>query len=133
LWAFEALRVAAHEPRLNRETHHRTIPHEVAWIGPAVHLQKGCYRGQETVARVHNLGRPPRRLVLLHVDGSTNHLPAHGAEVQVDGRTVGFIGSAVHHYELGPVALAIVKRNVDASATLTVDGVAAAQEVIVDP
>jgi folate-binding protein YgfZ len=133
VWAYEALRVEAHEPRLRLETDHRTIPHEVAWIGPAVHLQKGCYRGQETVARVHNLGRPPRRLVMLHLDGSTNALPAHGDEVQLEGRTVGFVGTAVHHYELGPIALAIVKRAVDAEATLTIDGVSAAQEVIVAP
>ena len=62
-WAYEALRVAARRPRLGFETDHRTIPAEVDWIDVAVHLEKGCYRGQETVARVHNLGRPPRRLV----------------------------------------------------------------------
>jgi folate-binding protein YgfZ len=133
VWAYEALRVEAHEPRLRLESDHRTIPHEVAWIGPAVHLQKGCYRGQETVARVHNLGRPPRRLVMLHLDGSTNELPAHGDDVQLDGRVIGFVGTAVHHYELGPIALAIVKRAVDVQATLTIDGVSAAQEVIVAP
>jgi tRNA-modifying protein YgfZ len=133
VWAHEALRVEAHEPRLRLETDHRTIPHEVAWIGPAVHLQKGCYRGQETVARVHNLGRPPRRLVMLHLDGSTNELPVHGDEVLLDGRAIGFVGAAVHHYELGPIALAIVKRALDPEATLTVAGVSAAQEVIVAP
>lgn len=133
VWAYEALRVEAHEPRLRFETDHRTIPHEVAWIGPAVHLQKGCYRGQETVARVHNLGRPPRRLVMLHLDGSTNELPAHGDEVLLDGRVIGFVGTAVHHYELGPIALAIVKRAVDPEATLTIASVSAAQEVIVAP
>jgi folate-binding protein YgfZ len=130
-WALEALRVAAGVPRMGRETDHRTIPHEVGWIGPAVHLDKGCYRGQETVARTHNLGRPPRRLVLLHLDGSAEHLPAHGAAVLLDGRTVGWVGTAARHYELGPVALAVVKRSVPVTATLLVDGVAAAQEVIV--
>ena len=60
------------------ETDHRTIPHEVGWIGPAVHLDKGCYRGQETVARVQNLGKPPRRLVLLHLAGESDELPAPG-------------------------------------------------------
>ncbi|MDP9418062.1 MAG: folate-binding protein, partial [Actinomycetota bacterium] len=70
IWAYEALRIAAHEPRAGLETDHRTIPHELGWLRDAVHLDKGCYRGQETVARVHNLGRPPRRLVLLHLDGS---------------------------------------------------------------
>ena len=110
--AFEALRVAAGEPRLGRDTDHRTIPHELGWITSAVHLDKGCYRGQETVARVHNLGRPPRRLVRLHLDGSDSELPSVGDEVVVDGRTVGRVGSAVRHHELGPLALALVKRQV---------------------
>src|SRR5262245_34097081 len=68
--ALEALRIEAHRPRVGLETDHRTIPHELGWLDTAVHLDKGCYRGQETVARVHNLGRPPRRLVFLHLDGS---------------------------------------------------------------
>jgi tRNA-modifying protein YgfZ len=133
IWAYEALRIAAHEPRLGLDTDHRTIPHEVGWIGTAVHLDKGCYRGQETVARVHTLGRPPRRLVMLHLDGSVEHLPATGDAVELDGRTVGFVGSAARHYELGPIALALVKRNVSVDATLLAGGVAAAQEVVVDP
>ena len=69
-WAYEALRIAAGRPRLGLDTDHRTIPHELGWIETAVHLSKGCYRGQETVARVHNLGHPPRRLVRLHLDGA---------------------------------------------------------------
>jgi folate-binding protein YgfZ len=114
LWAFEALRVADRRPRFGFETDHRTIPAEVGWQAGAVHLDKGCYRGQETVARVHNLGRPPRRLVLLHLDGvTTDELPAHGTPVStVEGREVGFIGTAVRHYELGMIALAVVKRGV---------------------
>ncbi len=67
--AYEALRVEARRPRFGVDTDHRTIPNELQWLRTAVHLDKGCYRGQETVARVHNLGRPPRRLVLLHLDG----------------------------------------------------------------
>jgi folate-binding Fe-S cluster repair protein YgfZ len=86
-----------------------------------VHLDKGCYRGQETVARVHHLGRPPRKLVLLHLDGvATDQPPARGTEVTLDGRTVGFVGTAVRHYELGPIALAVVKQNVPAGAALRV-------------
>jgi hypothetical protein len=131
VWALEALRIAAGRPRFGLETDHRTIPHEVGWIGPAVHLDKGCYRGQETVARVHNLGRPPRRLVLLHLDGSEATLPAHGDPVLLDGRQVGFVTSSARHYELGPVALALVKRSTPADATLVAGGVAAAQEVVV--
>ena len=75
MWAYEALRIAARVPRFGLDTDHRTIPHEVGWIETAVHLNKGCYRGQETVARVHNLGHPPRRLVFLHLDGSVDRLP----------------------------------------------------------
>jgi folate-binding protein YgfZ len=133
MWAFEALRIAGHRPRLGLDTDHRTIPHEVGWIGAAVHLDKGCYRGQETVARVHNLGHPPRRLVLLHLDGSADRLPAHGDPVELDGTAVGFVGSAARHYELGPIALALVKRTIPVTASLLAAGVAAAQEVIVSP
>jgi tRNA-modifying protein YgfZ len=133
LWAHEALRIAAGLPRFGLDTDHRTIPHEVGWIETAVHLSKGCYRGQETVARVHNLGHPPRRLVLLNLDGSEDKLPGHGDQVLLDGTSVGFAGSAARHYELGPIALALVKRTTPVAATLTVDGVAAAQEVVVAP
>ncbi|WP_375482132.1 YgfZ/GcvT domain-containing protein [uncultured Jatrophihabitans sp.] len=122
LWAFEALRVEARRPRLKYETDHRTIPHEVGWINRAVHLDKGCYRGQETVARVHNLGRPPRRLVLVHLAGESDELPEPGTPVESAGRTVGFIGTALHHHELGPVALAVVKRSLATDAPLEVDG-----------
>ena len=125
-WAFDALRVEARRPRFGFETDHRTIPHEVGWIGTAVHLNKGCYRGQETVARVHNLGRPPRRLVLLHLAGESDTLPEPGTPVELDGRTVGFLGTAVHHYDLGPIALAVIKRNVPGDAVLTVEGNTAA-------
>jgi tRNA-modifying protein YgfZ len=133
MWAYEALRIAAHQPRLGLDTDHRTIPHEVGWIESAVHLDKGCYRGQETVARVHNLGHPPRRLVLLHLDGSADRLPSHGDPVQNDGAQVGFVGSAARHCELGPIALALVKRTVPTEAALLAGGVDAAQEVIVPP
>ena len=131
-WALEALRVAAAMPRMGAETDHKTLPHEVGWIGSAVHLQKGCYRGQETVARVQNLGKPPRRLVLLHLDGSAEILPGHGARVFAEDKEVGWVGTGARHYELGPVATAIVKRNVPIEAILTIrteDGeVPAAQE-----
>jgi tRNA-modifying protein YgfZ len=133
MWAHEALRIAAGRPRLGVDTDHRTIPHEVGWIETAVHLSKGCYRGQETVARVYNLGRPPRRLVLLLLDGSDDKLPGHGDLVLLASASVGFTGSAARHYELGPIGLALIKRTTPVDATLTVDGVAAAQEVIVSP
>jgi tRNA-modifying protein YgfZ len=131
VWALEALRVEAGRARLGLETDHRTIPHEIGWLETAVHLDKGCYRGQETVARVHNLGRPPRRLVLLHLDGSDNELPTHGAPVELEGREVGRVTSSARHYELGPIALAVVKRSVAPDSTLVAGGVAAAQEIVV--
>ncbi len=135
-WASEALRVEAWRPRAVLDADHRTIPHELDWLRTAVHLEKGCYRGQETVARVHNLGRPPRRLVMLHLDGYAEVLPAHGAAVRLaDGAEVGHVTSAARHHELGPVTLAVVRRSTPADATLLVDDesgpVAAGQEVIV--
>ena len=133
LWAFEALRIARGEPRFGIDTDHRTIPNEVGWIGPAVHLDKGCYRGQETVARVHTLGRPPRRLVLLHLDGSENLLPEVGSDVTHAGKVVGRVGGSARHHELGPIALALVKRNVPTDVDLDAGGLVAAQEVVVDP
>lgn len=133
IWAFEALRIARGEPRLGLDTDQRTIPNEVGWIGSAVHLNKGCYRGQETVARVHTLGRPPRRLTLLHLDGSENRLPGLGSDVTVDGKVVGRVGTSARHHELGPVALGLLKRNVPVDTELLADGIAAAQEVLVDP
>jgi tRNA-modifying protein YgfZ len=134
LWAFEAARIAARVPRPGLDTDHKTLPHEIGLIESAVHLSKGCYRGQETVARIHNLGHPPRRLVFLHLDGSVDRLPAHGSPLTLaDGTTVGFVGSAARHFELGPIGLGLVKRSVGADAALLADGVAAAQEVVVAP
>ena len=131
VWAYEALRVAALRPRLGVDTDERTIPHEVGWIGGpgegAVHLDKGCYRGQETVARVHNLGKPPRMLVLLHLD-SAGELPSTGEPVLAGGRAVGRLGTVVEHVDLGPVALALLKRGLPADIELATgpDGAVAA-------
>jgi folate-binding protein YgfZ len=138
VWAYEALRIEAGAPRLGLDTDERAIPNEVGWLGVGVHLDKGCYRGQETVARVHNLGRPPRRLVRLHLDGSVDHLPGHGYAVRVGEKQVGFVGSAARHHEYGPIALALIKRSVDPSAVLEVVAedqptVTATQELLVDP
>jgi folate-binding protein YgfZ len=127
-WAHEALRVEAQRPRIGLDTDHRTIPNETSWLSSAVHLTKGCYRGQETVARVANLGRPPRRLGLLHLDGSDSELPSAGADVLLGERAVGRLGTAVRHHELGPIALALVKRQVPDGAALTVSGIAASLE-----
>ena len=135
VWAYEAHRVAARRPRLGMDTDERTIPHEVGWIGGpglgAVHLDKGCYRGQETVARVHNLGKPPRMLVLLHLDGSVDR-PTTGDPVLAGGRTVGRLGTVVDHVDLGPVGLALVKRALPADTALVTGGDAQVAAVI-DP
>jgi len=134
-WASEALRIAAWRPRLATEVDHKTIPHELDWLRTAVHLHKGCYRGQETVARVHNMGRPPRRLVMAHLDGSGHLLPEVGAAVEAGDRSVGTVTSVARHHELGPVALAVIKRSTPTDVDLLVacDGgdVAAGQEVVV--
>lgn len=131
--AYEALRVAALRPRLGHDTDDRTIPHEVGWIGPAVHLVKGCYRGQETVARVANLGRPPRRLALLHLDGGDVDFPAPGDPVTLDGRTVGRVGTSLLHHELGGVALALLKRTVPQDAELVAGSDERAAPARIDP
>lgn len=133
--AMEALRVEAWRPRRATEVDERSIPHELDWLRSAVHLSKGCYKGQETIAKVHNLGHPPRRLVMLHLDGSDGVLPVPGDEVLLEDAVVGRITSAALHHELGPIALAVVKRGADPTAVLTVTTgdtvVSAAQEVIV--
>ncbi|MFM8621568.1 MAG: YgfZ/GcvT domain-containing protein [Candidatus Nanopelagicaceae bacterium] len=125
IWALEAERVEKMRPRLGLETDHKSIPNEIGVLNKSVHMNKGCYRGQETVAKVHNLGQPPRKLVLLHLDGSEVDLPAVGADVERDGIKVGFIGTVARHYELGNIALAVVKRNVKADSALLVNGIAA--------
>lgn len=138
IWAVEALRIASGTPRIFADTDERTLPNELAnpeqgMLGPAVHLGKGCYPGQEAVARTYNLGRPPRRLALLHLDGTANELPAVGADLLLDGRPIGRMGTSQRHFELGPIGLALLKRNVPTDAALEIDGIAAAQQVLVDP
>lgn len=131
MWAYEAHRIAAGVPRVFLDTDHRSIPNELGLY--ATHLDKGCYRGQETVARVHTLGRPPRRLILLHLDGSAEALPALASSIQLNDKQIGFVGGSARHHELGPIALGLVKRSVPVDADLLVDGIAAAQEALVDP
>lgn len=133
MWAYEARRIAAGVPRIGLDTDPKTLPNEAGLLGIGVHLDKGCYRGQETVARVHTLGRPPRRLVRLLLDGTADALPTGGAPLVADGRTVGFVGTSARHHEFGPIALGLVKRSVSVDAPLLVEGIAAAQEALVDP
>lgn len=126
LMAFTAERVKALEPELRADLDAKSIPHEAPTLiarggrAGAVHLNKGCYRGQETVARVENLGRSPRLLVLVHLDGSAPAEPEAGSPVTVGGRTVGRLGTVVHDCDYGPIALALVKRsalNIPATST----------------
>ncbi|MGA0410843.1 MAG: YgfZ/GcvT domain-containing protein [Candidatus Nanopelagicaceae bacterium] len=131
IWALEAERIARGRARIDMDTDHKSIPNELGVLNKSVHMNKGCYRGQETVAKVFNLGHPPRRLVLLHLDGSSVDLPKHGDSVSHEGKEIGFIGSVARHHELGPIALAIIKRTTSADAVLVADGVAANQEILV--
>ncbi|MGO1591946.1 MAG: CAF17-like 4Fe-4S cluster assembly/insertion protein YgfZ [Ancrocorticia sp.] len=130
--AWEALRVGYWRPRPDFEVGERALPHELDWIRTAVHLEKGCYRGQETVAKLVNMGKPPRRLTLLYLEGPPDELPEHGDAVMFGERSVGQITSAVRHYEDGPVALALLRRNLDPSAVLNIGKFQATQEPIVN-
>ena len=131
-WALDAERVAAGRPRHGIDTDFKTIPNELGVLNGAVHMNKGCYRGQETVAKIYNLGKPPRRLVMLHLDGHAVVMPPPGTPVMNGEVQVGFLGTVARHHELGPIALAIVKRNTPVDAQLMVEGVAASQQIIVE-
>lgn len=131
VWAWEAERIAAGVPRIGVDTDERTLPNELGLYATA--LDKGCYCGQETVARVHNLGRPPRRLVRLLLDGSANEIPGIAAEILYEGRPCGRIGATAIHHDDGPIALGLVTRSVPVDAEFTVEGIPAAQETLVDP
>jgi len=131
-WVLDAERVAAGRPRHGIDTDGKAIPNELGVLNGAVHMNKGCYRGQETVAKVYNLGKPPRRLVMLHLDGHAVVMPPTGTPVMNGDVQVGFLGTVARHHELGPIALALIKRNTPVDAHLTVDGVAASQEIIVE-
>jgi folate-binding protein YgfZ len=130
-WALDAMRVAAGRIRIGFDTDHKSIPNELGVLNKSVHMAKGCYRGQETVAKIYNLGNPPRRLVLLHLDGSVVTSPAKGTDVLNGEVRVGFIGTVARHHELGTIALAVIKRNTPVEAQLEVDGIPAIQQVIV--
>ena len=125
IWALEAERVAAGRARLLFEVDHKSIPNELGLLNKSVHMNKGCYRGQETVAKVFNLGQPPRKLVTLHLDGSMVAMPEHGAKLFFENKEVGFIGTVARHYELGPIALAVVKRTVPLDSNLVSESVSA--------
>ena len=134
--ALDACLLRAAKPTM-ADVDEKTLPHELDWLRTAVHLNKGCYRGQETIAKVHNLGHPPRRAVLLHLDGSDAELPEPGSEVMSDGKAVGRVTRVARHYEWGPIAYAVVKRSLDPGVDVEVRGsssvMTASQEVLVMP
>lgn len=132
-WALDAHRVELGQPRFGFESDAKTIPNELGVLNIAVHMNKGCYRGQETVAKVFNLGKPPRRLTLLHLDGSGVDLPTSGSPVTLDGKSIGFVGTVARHHELGPIALALLKRSIPLDATVHVGNIPATQVEIVAP
>jgi folate-binding protein YgfZ len=117
LW--ELVRVAQGLPRAGAELTDDALAEEAGLLGSHVHLDKGCYPGQETVARVHNLGQVQRRLAGLRFepaggDRDRAPLPAPRTDlVTDDGRRAGQLRSVVDHPRLGPIGLAYVRRVVE--------------------
>jgi tRNA-modifying protein YgfZ len=113
LW--ELVRVERGLPRAGRELTDDVLAEEAGLLGSHVHLDKGCYPGQETVARVHNLGQVQRRLAGLRFGpGPAGDLPAPPVDlVTEDGRRAGQLRSVVDHPELGVIGLAYVRRVVE--------------------
>ncbi|MDY5585439.1 MAG: folate-binding protein [Arcanobacterium sp.] len=133
LSAWEAQRIVDWQPSFCGEVifGERVLPHELDLLRTGVHLEKGCYRGQETVAKIVNLGKPPRRLAFLYLEGPEGDLPAPGTRVEFRGRPAGVITSVARDFESGPVALALLKRNVPADAVLELgDFVASSVEIV---
>jgi tRNA-modifying protein YgfZ len=151
-WSLEADRISRKIPRIILDGDERTIPNELVnqlylptanlpnrelpsndnFFLQAVHLKKGCYPGQETVAKTYNLGAPPRLLTLIHLDGSEVDLPEVGSPVEFAGSAIGRVGSSARHFELGNIALALIKRSFvekNSHASLLVGGVAASMEL----
>ena len=122
--AYQAVRVEAGVPEMGRELDERTIPAEAGVVERSVSFTKGCYTGQELVARIDSRGgNVPRRLRGVVV--GTNVIPPPGASLTVDGKEVGELTSVAESLERrAPVALAYVRRAVDppADAVVTWDG-----------
>ena len=120
----ERLRILARTPRLGRELDDRVLPAEAGLEQRAISFTKGCYPGQEPVARLHFRGHPNRGLRVVVLDDG--ELPAYDAELVHDGKAVGRITSAARDAERGMVALAYVRREVPADVALELaDGRAA--------
>lgn len=132
LLAFEALRISAGRPSIE-DVDDRSLPHEFDWMATAVHLSKGCYRGQESVAKIHNLGHPPRRLVILELEQG-DVLAQKGDLVFYGEKQVGLVVAGALHFEQGSIALALVNRNtpyLDLAVSVAGQSIAATQQVLV--
>jgi folate-binding protein YgfZ len=127
--AVEIVRVESGVPRFGAEMDAATMPAEAAIVEDAVSFTKGCYIGQETVARLHYKGKPNRHLRGLKLSASA----APGSPLRLGEKEVGTLGGAVVSPALGPIGLAIVRREAEPGAQLTVgeDGVTA--EVVALP
>jgi tRNA-modifying protein YgfZ len=122
----ERLRVLAGTPRWGREIDDRILPAEAGLDERAISFTKGCYPGQEPVARQRHRGRVNRTLRVLEL--ADGELPAHDAELTLEGKVVGRVTSAVRDGER-IAALAYVRREVPDDAELSVDGSRAAHQV----
>jgi tRNA-modifying protein YgfZ len=120
----ERLRILARTPRWGRELDDRVLPAEAGLTETHVSFTKGCYPGQEPIARLHYRGHANRGLRALRLE--TDEPPGQDAELRFDGKTVGRVTSAVRDSD-GVLALAYVRREVPADAVLDCDGVAARQ------
>jgi tRNA-modifying protein YgfZ len=127
--AAEILRVEAGVPRFGAEMDASTMPAEAAIVEDAVSFTKGCYIGQETVARLHYKGKPNRHLRGLKLSGAA----APGATLRLGEKEVGTLGGAVVSPAFGPIGLAIVRREAEPGTEIAVgeDGVTA--EVVALP
>jgi folate-binding protein YgfZ len=123
--AAEILRVESGRPRFGREMTTATIPQEAGIDDRAVSFSKGCYIGQETVARLHYKGKPNRHLRGLRLAAPVDD----GDPIVLDGREVGRIGTAVLSPAFGPLALAVIRREAELGDRVEIGESAIAAEV----
>ena len=124
--AAEVLRVEAGRPRYGIDLDDTVIPQEAGLNERAVSFTKGCYVGQETVARLHYRGKPNRHLRGLRLSAPA----ARGDELRLGERAVGKVGTAVVSPRHGPVALALVRREAEPGATVAVGDGGETAEVV---
>jgi len=120
----EVMRIRARTPRVGREIDDRVLPAEAGLDERSISFTKGCYPGQEPVARLHYRGHANRGLRVLALDGEP---PAYDAPLKLDGKDVGRVTSAVTDPAGGVVALAYVRREVPLEAELRIGPLSASQ------